>query len=396
MIELQPDERILVERADRLARECFAGRAERHDREASFPADDFDDLFAAGLLAAAVPAEHGGGGLGLRQGKLWALWQITRALARADLSLARCWEGHCNSLLLIDGLGSAEQQRRWFAGVRDAGERWVAWSGEPQSRAPGEVAATGTRLSRVSGGWVIEGSKVFATSAGAAQRAILLINAEGPGGARHAVGAPESLLLLACDLRDPSVSVDTDWWDPIGMRATVSHRVRFDRTFVAEADSIGAPGQYLRDGWQTAFAPHYAASFLGAAEAANEWALACIAAQGKAGDPYVQSRCGQMAVDLETAQLWLAHVAGLWALGRVGAAQQAGVRARYMVEHLAAATVDHAVRVCGARSLLRPSPVERIVRDLTLYLRHDNADHILATIGKAALGVASDPSFYRP
>jgi alkylation response protein AidB-like acyl-CoA dehydrogenase len=63
---------------------------------------------------------------------------------------------------------------------------------------------------------------------------------------------------------------------------------------------------------------------------------------------------------------------------------------------LAAATVDHVVRACGARSLLRPSPVERIVRDLTLYMRHDNADHILATIGKAALGVASDASFYRP
>jgi len=394
--DLDRDDQALVRRAEGLARGPFAARADRHDREASFPADDFDDVFAAGLLAAAVPVEHGGGGLGLRQGKLRALWQITRALARADLSLARCWEGHCNSMLLIDGLGSDEQRRRWFGGVREAGERWVAWSGEPQSRVPGEAGATGTRLTRVSDGWVVEGSKVFATSAGAARRAILLINAEGPGGARHAAAAPESLLLLVCDLHDASVQVDTDWWDPIGMRGTVSHRVRFERTFIPDADAIGAPGQYLRDGWQTAFAPHYAASFLGAAEAANEWALACIAAQGKAGDPYVQARCGQMAVDLETADLWLAHVAGLWARGQVAAAQQAGVRARYAVEMLAAATVDHVVRACGARSLLRPSPVERIVRDLTLYMRHDNADHILATIGKAALGVASDASFYRP
>ncbi len=67
-----------------------------------------------------------------------------------------------------------------------------------------------------------------------------------------------------------------------------------------------------------------------------------------------------------------------------------------MVEHLAEETVDHCIRACGARSLVRPSPVERILRDLTFYLRHDNDDHILATIGRAPLGEAHDPSFYKP
>jgi hypothetical protein len=45
---------------------------------------------------------------------------------------------------------------------------------------------------------------------------------------------------------------------------------------------------------------------------------------------------------------------------------------------------------------VRPSPIERILRDLTFYLRHDNDDHILATIGRAPLGEAHDPSFYKP
>jgi alkylation response protein AidB-like acyl-CoA dehydrogenase len=38
----------------------FAERAERYDREASFPYENYDDLRAAGLLALCVPTEHGG------------------------------------------------------------------------------------------------------------------------------------------------------------------------------------------------------------------------------------------------------------------------------------------------------------------------------------------------
>jgi len=394
-LDLGLERRALVERVAKLARERLAPRAAHYDRTASFPAEDFDDLFAAGLLGAAVPREHGGLGLGPVRGDAFTLWMMTKELAKADLSLARCWEGHANSLVLIDALGSEEQRRRWFAGVVERGEKWVAWSGEPQAPAPGEAVRFGTRVTAVPGGWVVDGSKAFSTSAGGAQWAILLVNTSGPGGARHA-DSPETLLMLACDLADPSVEIDRSWWDPIGMRATVSHLVRFTRTFIPESQRIGEPGCYLRDGWQTAFIPHYAASFLGAAEAAYDQALLYLAAQGKGEDPYVQQRVARMSIHVETAHLWLRHVARLWDEGRRQEAQLAGSRARHLIEHLAEETVGHAIRACGARMLMRSNPVERIYRDLSLYIRHDNDDHILATIGKALLGQGFDPSFYKP
>jgi alkylation response protein AidB-like acyl-CoA dehydrogenase len=386
----------VIGRAASLARDRLAPRAAAYDREAAFPAADFDDLFAAGLLAAAAPREHGGLALGPLHGDALSLWLITKELAKADLSLGRCWEGHNNSLVLIDALGTAEQKAAWFAGVVRRGEKWVAWSGEPQAPKPGEPQRFGTAVTRVGGGWTVDGTKVFATSAGGARWAILLVNTAGPGGARHAAGSPESLLLLACDLTDPSVAVDTSWWDPIGMRATASHLVRFTGTYIPDGHLLGEPGSYLRDGWQTAFIPHYAASFLGAAEGAYEYALAYLQAQGKGGDPYVQQRVARMAVCLDTAYLWLRHVARLWDDGRQAEAQLAGSRARHTIEHLAEETVQHCIRACGARCLVRPSPVERILRDLTFYLRHDNDDHILATIGKAVLGQPFDASFYKP
>lgn len=393
--DLAPERQALVDRVAALARERFAPRAACYDRTAAFPEADFDDLFAAGLLAPTIPREHGGLGLGPFRGDALTLWLMTKEIAKADLSLARCWEGHANSLLLLDAMASPEQQARWFSGVVERGEKWVVWSGEPQARAPGEASSFGTTLTRVEGGWVVNGSKVFATSAGGARWAILLVNTAGPGGARH-TASPETLLMLACELSDPGIELDGSWWDPIGMRGTVSHLVRFRDTFIPEGHRIGVPGQYLSGGWQAAFAPHYAASFLGAAEGAYEYALEHLTAQGKTGDPYVQHRVARMSIHIETAHLWLRRVAELWDAGRREEAQLAGSRARHLVEHLAEETVQHAVRACGARSLIRPSPLERILRDLSFYIRHDNDDQVLATIGKAVLGQPFDVSFYKP
>jgi alkylation response protein AidB-like acyl-CoA dehydrogenase len=321
---------------------------------------------------------------------------MTKEIAKADLSLARCWEGHVNSLVLLDGMCNDEQRTRWFKGVVEQGDKWVAWSGEPQARKPGETTRFGTNVEKVDGGYVLTGNKVFSTSAGGAQWAILLVNTAGPGGVRHTSASLDTQLLMACDLSDPTVEIDGSWWDPIGMRATVSYLVNFRRTFISEANLIGYPGQYIKEGWQTCFIPHYAATFLGAAEAAYEYAFEYVNAQNKSEDPYVQHHIAQMSVNVETAHLWLRHVARLWETARYEEAQIAGSRARHVVEHLAEETVKHCIRACGARCLNRPSALERIYRDLSFYVRHDNDDQILAMIGKSLLGLTHDPSFYKP
>jgi alkylation response protein AidB-like acyl-CoA dehydrogenase len=251
-------------------------------------------------------------------------------------------------------------------------------------------------VTKVDGGYVVNGTKVFATSATAAQWAILLVNLDGPGGVRHARGPVDSQRLLCCDLSDPSVTADGSWWNPIGMRATVSYLVRFTDTFIADAHSIGYPGQYIKEAWQTCFVPHYAATFVGASEAAYELALDYVTGQKKTADPYVQHHIAAMAINIETAHLWLRHVARLWESGQIEQAQIAGSRARHVIEHLSEDVVKRCIRACGARSLNRPSALERIYRDLSFYVRHDNDDHILATIGRSLLGQGHDPSFFSP
>ena len=61
---LDKEKEELVARVATLARERFAPRAAAYDRDAAFPAEDFVDLFKAGLFGASIPREYGGLGLG--------------------------------------------------------------------------------------------------------------------------------------------------------------------------------------------------------------------------------------------------------------------------------------------------------------------------------------------
>ncbi|WP_013334368.1 acyl-CoA dehydrogenase family protein [Gloeothece verrucosa] len=377
-----------------LAQEKFARRAAHYDQTASFPVEDFQDLFNAGLQAPAVPVEYGGLGLG-HSTDIYTLWMMTKELAKVDLSLARCWEGHTNSQILLAAMGNESQKKRWFEGIVKRGEKWAGWSGEPLSKIPGQTDKIGTRVQEVKGGYIIDGTKVFATSANAAQWSILLVNTAGVGGVRHHNGASSAVLMLACDLSDPSVSFDATWWEPIGMRATISYLVRFEQTFIPQENLIGYPGQYLLEEWQTRFTPQYGAAFLGAAEGAYDYALKYINQQERQQDPYVQHRIAKAAINIETMYLWLQKVAKLWESGQEQEAKPAGNRVRYLAEQLALETLDLCVRTCGARSLIKPSPLERIFRDLSFYTLHDNCDRVLASIGQEILGESYDRSFFQ-
>src|SRR5262245_59865281 len=196
-LPLKESQRAIVDQLRTIVRERFVPRADHYDRSATFPAEDFEDLFRAQLNAPVVPREYGGLGLGPYRGDVFTLWMMTKEIAKSDLSLARRWEVHVNSLVLLDGMAHEEQKPRWCRGVVDRGDKWVAWSGEAQAQKPGEPMRFGTNVRKVDGGYIVEGNKVFSTSAGGAQWAILLVNTAGPGGVRHATAESlESQLLM--------------------------------------------------------------------------------------------------------------------------------------------------------------------------------------------------------
>lgn len=384
----------LVEKVQRLANEKILRRAEQYDEQSSFPFENSADLHREGILNLLISEEYGGLGLGHHKQDILTQWMVTKELAKADMSFARIWEGHSNAVMLIDAIGNRYQKEKWFAEIQNNGKIWACWSGEPQAKKPGVARSYGTSVTENEQGFIINGRKIFCSGAPGVDHAILFVSTSGPGGARHSEGGHD-LIMLACDMTDSSISIDDSWWRPIGMKASVSHLVEFKNTFIPKEHLIGYPGQYIKENWQTKLTPQYASCFLGGAEGAYDFVLAYIRQQNREEDPYVQHRIAQMSINIKTANLWLQEVAQLWTSGQESKAIQAGNAARYTIEQLAMDTINHAIHICGARGLVKPSRLEKIYRDLSFYTRHDNDDHILATIGKSILHKEHDESFFK-
>jgi alkylation response protein AidB-like acyl-CoA dehydrogenase len=98
-----------------------------------------------------------------------------------------------------------------------------------------------------------------------------------------------------------------------------------------------------------------------------------------------------MAIAVEGGNLWLHGAARVVDLGSDATSDAlAGVLAyanmtRLAIERVCLGVLQLAERSVGARGLLRPHPVERIVRDLTLYLRQPAPDAALNQVGQHVL-----------
>src|SRR3712207_5912867 len=84
-----PRQQALMDRAYKLAVERFAPRADRYDREASFPFEDYADLRDSGLLALCVPERYGGLGADFETYCL-----VAEQIARGNASTALTYNMH--------------------------------------------------------------------------------------------------------------------------------------------------------------------------------------------------------------------------------------------------------------------------------------------------------------
>ncbi len=386
------DSAALIEAARGLT-PILAGRARQYDEENAFPTEDFADLQRAGLLSTSVPRQHGGHGISMSNGDPLSQWRITSAVAAGDLSLGRCYEGHINTVDLINVFGTDALKRKVYPEVVAGRMRFVIWGSEPirqdsqdlYKRLSGQTIAT-----KVAGGWRLNGLKAFATSAGGATHVIITAAIDDP-----ALSPLEQQQWFLVDANTPGINIDRSWWHSLGMRATVSHRVELNDVLAAEDSRLFSTKEYLAQLWQARFIPHFSASFLGAATAAYDFANAYIKQRGKAGDAIVQHQMAQMKIALDVLDAHLVATAQAWMAGDHAAAALKSNICRAVGEMQAMEVVHLAVRMCGATALLENFPLGRILRDLQTYVRHESIDRILTSVGRACLGFDYDPNFAR-
>jgi alkylation response protein AidB-like acyl-CoA dehydrogenase len=324
-------------------------------------------LRESGLLAACAPPEAGGAGLAHNPPSPERLLEALAAIGAANLSAGRLFEGHVNAVKLVTLHARGPARRRWLARIGD-GALLGVWGAD----GPDPVRLENGRL---------RGAKVFASGADVLDIALVTARTEaGPA-------------MVLVDLADKADRLHPEEWSVTGMRATASGRCDLQDVEVADADVLGAPGDYLREPHFRGGVWRYGAVQLGAMRAITRAAADQLRARGQIEAPLQAQRLRQMAVACETARLWL--VSAALEVERPGAPPASAARAilaRLKVADEARALLQVADDALGAASFVTSHPVERRRRDLLFYLRQAMPDEmgdlalreILADAGRAA------------
>jgi alkylation response protein AidB-like acyl-CoA dehydrogenase len=254
--------------------ESFQLPAQAADVTGDFSVAAVIQLRDSGVLSALVPADHGGGGATHAE-----MGDIIRHIGRTDASTALTLSMHAHVLGLqvwrhkqgMDATGIFSKVVGGAFLVSTGASDWLASTGE---------------TTPVEGGYEISGIKTPASGCEAGDIMATSIRWESPDGPK--------VLHFPLPFSAPGVSIKKTW-DPMGLRASGSHTIVFDKVFVAkESISLERPA----DIWAPLLGvvvvqalPMIMSAYVGIAD--SMVSLAVKSAQGKA-DPALAPLIGEM------------------------------------------------------------------------------------------------------
>ncbi len=363
----------------------LAERAADHDRAGAFPAADFDDLRAAGLLGLMVPARLGGPGAGFAD-----YAEVAMALGAGAGATALVFNMHASVTGALaqtpDDVARALGVPESYFAMRDAALRRAA-DGALFAVAMSERGA-GSRLSKLTtayepsgDGFRIRGSKTFVSGAGHAD--LYLVAAR----RRDVDPAQVSHFLVPAG---DGLTVERTW-DSMGMRATGSDDLHLDVEVGGGALLGGLEGLTLllaqvMPQWLVA---SYAAVYVGVARSAIDAAVDHLRSRGLERLPAVRARVGRAETRVEAARLVV-----LEAARRVDAAPGTPDtnrwvwRAKLLAGETAMEVGASMLEAAGTSATRRGAPLERIYRDARCgSLQPATSDVCADWLGAAALGL---------
>jgi alkylation response protein AidB-like acyl-CoA dehydrogenase len=374
----------IFDRAKLLASE-FAARAARHDRDASFPFENFDQLSEAGLLALTVPAALGGAGAGALDAA-----RIINIIAKADPSTALVLSMHYIQHLVMarstrwPGRLARKLARETIEGVALINALRV----EPDLGSPSRGGLPATIARRTETGWRLSGRKIYSTGAPILKWYAVWAKTDEPD---LRVG----LFLVPAGLPGTRI-VET--WDHLGLRASGSHDVVFeDVVFPLDHEiDVRKPEQWLVPGFTqaTVHAIFVAAIYDGVARAARDWLIEFLKSRvpsnlgaSLATLPRAQEIVGGIEARLAVNARLIESFATDYDDGAALSASESNI-VKLTVTNNAVAVVEDALSLTSNHGLTRANPLERHYRDVLcgrVHTPQDDATRVNA--GRLALGI---------
>ncbi|HEX7760548.1 MAG TPA: acyl-CoA dehydrogenase family protein [Caulobacteraceae bacterium] len=360
----------------------FAATAEAHDRDASFPFENFAALHAAGLLALTAPKDLGGLGADLptalkviqataRGEPATALVLVMQYLFHGSLNGRAGWPDHLKALVVDDA-------------IRNGG-LINALRVEPDLGTPARGGLPATVARSTPEGWRISGRKIYSTGSPALTWMVVWARTDED---EPRVGG----WLVHRDT--PGWRIE-ETWDHTGLRASGSHDVVFDDALVPEDRALspqllGGPA-HVDPAFAIWSSVLTSAIYDSVARAARDWFISWALDRKPAN-------LGASISTLPRFQEIVGTIDGLLLQNRVlleAAANGAlppseGGLVKHLVTENAIAAVEKAIAAAGNPGLSRHNPLQRHYRDVLCGRIHTpQGDVILTSAGKAAFMAAA-------
>ncbi|WP_131766692.1 acyl-CoA dehydrogenase family protein [Candidatus Protofrankia californiensis] len=400
-VEITPAEQAEVIQIARSLAKHFAEAGPRADAENRFPTELVPLYKESGLPALAVPKKYGGLGA-----DIWTTTLVSRELAKGDPAIALAFNMHQTMIGIFRGLLDEETRERVFSEV--VNERKIVCGPFSEDRAGLTGLADTVAVPDGEGGWHISGKKTWATLCLGADIVAFNATVTDPSGElpedfqEHA--ARESVFVIPIDT--PGISV-IETWDTLGMRATGTHTLVFDKVYVP-ASSYGGNfrnGLFGEFEWASL---SFSGVYLGLAEKAYTETREILkkkslgaTQEGKdvalKGIGYIQYGLGKILLETETAARALETTARILIEGR-DAEWNPIARAAFVDVTKVAATetaikvTDAALRLVGGSAFRRGHVLERLYRDARGGPFHPlTTDQAYDLLGRSELGLLGAP-----
>lgn len=383
----------ILELAGRLA-DRFAERAGEHDRENTFPAENWPEMAEAGYLALAVPAELGG-----RDADVLEILLAQERLAQGCGSTALAVLMHLTTTTAFRAAwrrtGDARAER--FLRGAATGEIVLA-SCTSEAGHGGAIEDCSTTATRVAGGFRLDGRKIFFTESDVATHFTTVAKLD------HPTLGPQMLFFGGVPIDAPGIEI-VRTWDTLGMRATQSNDLVLDGVVVPDeslfhAYPVGHLDAVVGLTVWSLNVPAFGAVSLGIAAGGMEWVRKLVLERGRQHDPQVQQAFAEMELLLESARALLQrHGNEVGAFDRAAALSvpelfARGNLAKYVACENAVRIMHLALEVAGGQGYHRRFPLERMYRDVRAgAIMPDSSPAARRSFAETALDLSTKPVF---
>jgi acyl-CoA dehydrogenase len=351
----------------------------RAEAAGTFPQQAWPALARAGLLGVGQPEEYGGTG-----GGVLALTILSEELARSSggLAITPLVSSYMAGPHLAR-FGTDEQKERYLRPI--LGGEAVAAIAVTEPGAGSDVAGISTSATRVDGGWVLRGTKMFITNAGLAD--VLIVAARTGGDTPH-----HGLSTFLVERDQPGMSLGAPL-PKLGWHASDTREIVFADAFVEDGRLLGAEGRgfhQIMEAFQVERVA-LAGMALGLGQEAIDDATAHATQRRAFGRRIadfqaLRHRLAQMQVSLDAARLVTYQAAARFDAGHPDAATSVAA-AKLLAARVACEVVDEALQVFGGYGFVEETPIAMHYRDARILRIGGGTDEVQLEIIAKRMGL---------